>query len=58
MPLVSVHELQSMPILDSAPAASPSVTPTVSHESNAAVGTTAAKAAATPPVLAPISESA
>ena len=35
------------------PPASPSVRPTVSHESSAAVGMTETKAADTPPVLAP-----
>eukprot|EP01043_Picozoa_sp_COSAG02_P100778 COSAG02_NODE_36860_length_449_cov_1.180000_2_plen_116_part_01 len=51
--VVDVHESQSIPIEEIAPAASPSVMPTVSHESTAAVAETAMNAGLTPPVLAP-----
>jgi hypothetical protein len=48
-----VHDSQSMPMEDRAPALSPSVMPMVSHESNSADAETAMKAGLTPPVLAP-----
>ena len=52
-PESAVHVSQSIPMEESAPALSPSVIPTVSHESTAAVAETAMKAGAIPPVLAP-----
>ena len=51
--LLSVQVSQSMPMLPRAPAESPPVMPTVSHESKAAVGATRMNAGLTPPVLAP-----
>ena len=52
-PALAVQEAQSIPMLLIAPAESPSVMPTVSHESKAAVGDAGMNRGLTPPVLAP-----
>ena len=51
-PVVSVQPSKSIPIWLSAPAPSPSVMPTVSHESAAALASSATNAGLIPPTLA------
>ena len=48
-----LHCVESMPTVEIAMAALPSVTPTVSHESHAAVGNYVTKSGLVPPMSAP-----